>query len=88
MKGSTASVARGDRRSRNGSSTPQPQRWRSRATETRSVAEDVGEELAAARHLDDALQHFQRRREEQRPSVRAPYSQARAAPPPAARRPP
>ena len=76
MEGSTASVARGERRSRNGSSTPATPAMAKPSADTRSVATMSVEQLAARGQLDDP--HARRRAAGRRtasPSVRAPNSQ-------------
>ena len=55
MKGSTASVARCERRSRNGSSTPATAAIAKPGGGDAQRREDVGEHLAAAREFADAL---------------------------------
>ena len=76
MNGSTASVARGERRSRNGSSTPATAAIAKPSDRDAQRREDVGEHLPAARELADALEHVAAAaRRTACPSVRAPYSQ-------------
>ena len=67
MAGSTASVARGERRSRNGRITPAMPAMAKPATATRSVARMSENICPLSGERPQALRGFERRREEQRP---------------------
>ena len=77
MNGSTASVARGDSRSRNGSSHAGDAADGKADDRDPQRRDDVGEQLAAAGHLDEALQQVASGgAKNSGPNVRAPHSQA------------
>ena len=65
MNGSTASVARCERRSRNGRMTPKSGSDREAGGGDTQCGEDVGEHLATECEIADTLGDVQRRREEE-----------------------